>query len=77
MPFNALQGKKRAAAFPRYPKIPDTSGKDKKNFRLQVEAFQRVTGKMNKTSKKDEEKACAGEKDVYFCTRNNGEVLTI
>ncbi|MFC6098095.1 hypothetical protein ACFPVY_15675, partial [Flavobacterium qiangtangense] len=32
---------------------------------------------MKKTSKKDEEKACAGEKDAYFCTRNNGEVLKI
>ena len=69
MPLNALYGKKCATAFPRHPEIPDTSGKDGKdgkNFRLQVEAFQRVTGKMNKNRKKTHKKLAHAKKMRTF-----------
>jgi len=45
-----------------------------KKLSFQRQHFQRVGSDVKKTSKKDDQKACAGGKRGYFCTRNKGEV---
>jgi len=45
-----------------------------KKLSFQRQHFQRVGADVKKTSKKDGQKACAGGKRGYFCTRNKGEV---
>ena len=51
--------------------------KTPKNFPPQPPSFQRLKIKMKKNPKKLHQKACRTGKRVYFCTRNNGEVLKI
>jgi len=44
---------------------------------LQKAIFQPVKRNAGKRSKKPARKACTRIKRVYFCTRNNGEVLKV
>ena len=77
MPLDALYGKKTVAISRQCYPSPAIGQTPEKNFSFQRQHFQRVAININKTLKKEEQKACTSGKRCYFCTRNNGEVLKV